>query len=68
MSDAEEKRKLKTAAYLESKTTEQLAADLANNLQQYRVASLEPDSTQSIPNLDHMCAIAEEIKKRLSNQ
>ena len=66
MSDAQEKRRLKTAAYIESKTTAELAADLSKNLQQYRVASVEPDSTQSIPNLDHMCDIAEALEKRLN--
>ena len=56
----------KIKASINSKTTTELANTLTKKIQKYRAASLEPDSTQSIPNLDEMCAIAEELASRLA--
>ena len=51
--------------YINSKSISELADDLSEKLKQYKTATLEPDATQSIPNLDLMCEIANVIASRL---
>ncbi len=53
--------------HINSKSTTELADDLSEYLKQYKAQSMEPDSTQSIPNLDLICMIAEEIASRLKS-
>ncbi len=53
--------------HIDSSSTAELAMELKEKMQQYRSASLEPDATQSIPNLDLMCAIAAELANRLND-
>ena len=57
----------KVQQFIDSRTTLELANELTEKMQQYRSASLEPDATQSIPNLDMMCAIAAELASRLDD-
>ena len=47
--------------HINFKSTTELADELSEHLKQYKAQSMEPDSTQSIPNLDQICMIAEEI-------
>ena len=57
----------KTQNYINSKSISELADDLSEKLNQYRSASMEPDSTQSIPNLDLLCEIADIIARHLKS-
>ena len=57
----------KTQNYINSKSISELADDLSEKLNQYRSASMEPDSIQSIPNLDLLCEIADVIARRLKS-
>jgi len=52
-------------SYINSKSSSELADDLFDKLKQYRTATLEPDATQSIPDLDLICEIADAIAQRL---
>lgn len=52
-------------SYINSKSNSELADDLFDKLKQYKTASLELDATQSIPDLDLMCEIADTIAQRL---
>lgn len=52
-------------SYINSKSISELADDLTEKLKQYKTVTLEPDSTQSIPNLDLICEIADVIAFRL---
>jgi len=55
----------KLQSYINSKSSSELADDFFDKLKQYRTATLEPDATQSIPDLDLMCEIADAIAQRL---
>ena len=55
----------KLQSYVNSKSISELADDLSEKLKQYKIATLEPDATQSIPNLDLMCKIADVIAFKL---
>jgi len=52
--------------YLHSKSTSELAATLSEKLKDYRIAMTDPDATLSIPDMDMMCGIADEIVRRLN--
>lgn len=53
--------------YIHSKSISELAEELSVKLKQYRAAVMDPDATLSIPNIDLMCEIADEIAGRLNN-
>ncbi len=53
--------------HINSKSTSELADELNEHLKQYRTKSMEPDSTQSILNLDFICMVADEIARRLKS-
>ena len=55
----------KLQSYINSKSISELADNLSEKLKQYKTASMEPDATQSIPDLDLMCEIADVIASRL---
>ena len=55
----------KVKEFLRTHSTEELAKILQKRLQEYRAATLEPETTLSIPNLDIMINISEEIARRL---
>ena len=57
----------KLQKHINFKSTTELADELSEHLKQYKAQSMEPDSTQSIPNLDQICMIAEEIASRLKS-
>ncbi|MEE9551854.1 MAG: hypothetical protein V3V89_02310 [Gammaproteobacteria bacterium] len=60
MSDSE------LATCIESSTT--MAKDLHERLVLYKKLSLEPESTQSIPDLDMICVLAKELIERLESK
>ena len=51
--------------YIKSKSISELADDLSEKLKQYKTETLDPDTTQSIPNLELICEIADVIAFRL---
>jgi len=53
--------------YINSKSVSELADDLSEKLKNYRSATMKPHSTQSIPNLNTICEIADEIARRLKS-
>ena len=55
----------KTKEYIKSKSTSQLSDILLERLIEYRSASMDPDLTLSLPNMDIMIEISKEIAKRL---
>lgn len=50
---------------INSKSVSELADDLSEKLKQYKTETLKPETTQSIPNLELMCEIADAIAFRL---
>ena len=57
----------KLQSYINSKSTSELADDLSEKLKEYKSATMKPHSTQSIPNLNVMCEIADVIALRLKD-
>ena len=55
----------KFQSYINSKSTSELADDLSEKLKQYKTDTLAPHTTQSIPNLELLCDIADVIAFRL---
>ena len=55
----------KTKEYIKSKSTSQLSDILLERLIEYRSASMDPDLTLSLPNMDIMIEISKEISNRL---
>ncbi len=53
--------------FVESKSTSELAELLISRLEEYKTATMDPDLTQSIPSLDVMIAIANEISQRVKS-
>jgi hypothetical protein len=51
----------KFQSYINSKSISELADDLSEKLKQYKTETLKPETTQSIPNLDLMCEMADVI-------
>ena len=52
-------------ARIESST--QMAKELCVKLEQYQKMSVDPDSTLSLPDLNYMCKLSEELVKNLEN-
>jgi len=52
-------------ARIESST--QMAKELCVKLEQYKKMSLDPDSTLSMPDLNYLCKLSEELVKNLEN-
>jgi len=57
----------KTKDYIKSKSTSELSDILLDRLKEYRSASMEPDLTLSLPNMDIMIEISKEISNRLKS-
>ena len=55
----------KIKEYIKSKSTSQLSDILLERLIEYRSASMDPDLTLSLPNMDIMIEISKEISNRL---
>ncbi len=45
----------KFQSYIKSKSISELADDLSEKLKQYKTETLDPDTTQSIPNVGLIC-------------
>ncbi len=43
-----------------------MADDLHRRIQMYKEATLDPDATVSIPSIDHMSKLAEDLCKKLN--
>ena len=57
----------KLQSYINSKSISELADDLSDKLNQYKTDALDPNTTQSIPNLELICEIADVIALRLKD-
>jgi hypothetical protein len=49
-------------------TSLEIAKDIYQRLILYKEVSLEPESTQPIPDLDYMCELAEKLVERLERR
>jgi hypothetical protein len=58
---------MKLQSNISSKSISELADELSDRVKQYRAKSMEPDSTQSILDLDFICMVADEIAMRLKS-
>ncbi|HIF52167.1 MAG TPA: hypothetical protein EYQ42_11690 [Thiotrichaceae bacterium] len=45
----------------------ELAQQISEDLEQYKNVMMESDTTMSIPNLNRICMMADELSKRLSS-
>jgi hypothetical protein len=51
---------------LESMSNADMAIQLAQNIEQYKNIIMDPETTMSIPDLNRICMMADELAKRLS--
>ena len=57
----------KLEEYLKSLSDLELAQKLAENLEHYKSITMDPEATMSIPNINNLCKMANELSKRLAN-
>jgi hypothetical protein len=53
--------------HLQSLSDSELAQQLAQDLGHYKNIMMEPETTMSMPDLNKICMMADELSKRLSN-
>lgn len=56
----------KLEEYLKSLSDSELAQKLAENLEHYKSIILDSEATMSIPDLNYICKMANELSKRLA--
>ncbi len=58
---------VKFAERLKSMSEADMAKQLAKDINQYKNVIMDPDATMSIPDLNRICIMADELVKRLSS-
>lgn len=53
--------------HLKSVSDSDIAQQLAENIAQYKNVIMDPDATMSIPDLNRICIMADELSKRLAS-
>ena len=51
--------------HIKTLSDSELAQQISEDLDQYKNVMMEPDTTMSIPNLNKICMMADELSKRL---
>jgi len=58
---------IKFEKYLESLSDSEMAQQLAEDIKKYKSTLMDTDNTISIPDLNNICMMADELSKRLAS-